>query len=331
MICRFIGLIRTFFLTLVISVPATLGADIDGSKDHPSLKRYEGSEIIKYEFREYDSYTVALGKAPTSQSLVQSKEIEGAITRLTYKIPVGRSPLEVIRNYQNELQTGGFTILFEGARDGLGSYFAEAAGYKKLIWPPNIPALTMNSDQQRYLAAEKAAPDGKVVVTLYAVENRFWAGNLKKVDKGQTLLQVDIVETKPMETKMVTVAAKEMAEKISNSGSIALYGIYFDTDKATIKPESSATMEQIAKLLNSTPELKLLVVGHTDNVGTLAYNMELSKNRAGAVVRELTGKYAIRNERLTPVGVAFACPVGSNKTEEGRSKNRRVELVESGQ
>jgi len=327
---RFIGISGVFFSIVLFSLSAAFGADIDGSKDHPSLKRYEGGQIIKYEFRKYDSYTVALGKAPTSQSLVQSKDIEGAITRLTYKIPVGRSPLEVIRNYQSELQANGFEILFQGGRDGLGSYFAEAAGYKKLIWPPNIPALTMNSDQQRYLAAEKKSSAGDITVALYAVENRFWAGNLKKVDKGQTLLQVDIIESKPMEIKMVTVAAEEMAEKIFKSGSIALYGIYFATDKATIKPESSATLEQIAKLLKGMPALKLLVVGHTDNVGTLSYNMELSKSRAGAVVMELTGKYAIKSDRLTPVGVAFACPVGSNKTEEGRSKNRRVELVESG-
>ena len=235
----------------------------------------------------------------------------------------------MIRNYQNELQASGFKVLFEGGQEKLGSYFSEAAGYKKIIWPPNIPALTMNSDQQRYLAAEKKSSAGNIVVTLYAVENKFWAGSLKKVEKGQTLLQVDIIESKPMETKMVTVSADEMAEKISTSGSIALYGIYFDTNKATIKPQSTDTLEQIAKLLNTNRELKLLVVGHTDNVGAYAYNMELSRNRADAVVLELTEKYAIKAARLTPIGVAFACPVGSNKTEEGRTKNRRVELVEN--
>jgi len=326
---RLIGILGLFFSIASISVP-TAFADIEGSRDHPSFKRYEGSEIIKYELLEYDSYTVALGKAPTSQNLLQSKEIEGAITRLTYKIPMGRSPLEVVRNYENELKANGFAVLFQGGQDGLGSYFAEAAGYNKIIFPPNIPALTLNSDQQRYLATEKLSPIGNIVVTIYAVENRFWASDLKKIGKGQTLLQVDIIESKPMETKMVTVAAEEMAEEISSSGSIALYGIYFDTDKSVIKPESAATMEQIARLLNTNPALKLLVVGHTDNVGTYGYNTELSKNRSNAVVKELTGNYAIRNDRLTPVGVAFACPIASNKTEEGRSKNRRVELVDSG-
>lgn len=326
---RRIGVLVSFFLILSMPVVSTFAADIEGSKDHPKLKRYEGSEIIKYDFRDYDSYTIALGKAANSQELVQSREVEGAVTRLTYKIPMGRSPLEVIHNYQNELEENGFQLLFEGSKEHLGRYFAEAAGYKKITWPPNIPALTLNSEQQRYLAAEKKGPEGTIIVALYAVENRFWASNLKKVEKGQTLLQVDIIEGKPMEEKMVTVAAAEMAEQISASGSVALYGIYFDTNKATIKPESVDTLEQIAKLLTTNSALKLLVVGHTDNVGSYAYNMELSRSRAESVVKELTEKYAIKSDRLTPIGVAFACPVGSNKTEEGRTRNRRVELVEN--
>jgi outer membrane protein OmpA-like peptidoglycan-associated protein len=119
-----------------------------------------------------------------------------------------------------------------------------------------------------------------------------------------------------------------MAEQISASGSIALYGIYFDTNKTELKAESSLTLEQIAKLLRDDSTLKLLVVGHTDNVGTLLYNMELSSRRAAAVVAALTADYAINANRLTPVGVAYASPVASNHTEEGRAQNRRVELVE---
>ncbi|MBU2430327.1 MAG: hypothetical protein KKH99_06510, partial [Proteobacteria bacterium] len=103
------------------------------------------------------------------------------------------------------------------------------AGYKKLQWPPNVPALTLNGDTQRFLALEKKGVKGNLVLSLYAVENRFWAANLKNIEKGQVLLQVDIVEAKPMDTKMVTVTSSEMAEAISSSGSIALYGIYFDT------------------------------------------------------------------------------------------------------
>lgn len=322
-------LVSLIVLSCLLAAPS-FAADIEGSKDHPLLKRYEGSEIIKYEQRKYDSLTIALAKAKSSSELVEARTVEGAITRLTYKVPQGRSCLEVIRNYQKELQSLGFTVVFSGGKDDLGRYFAEAAGYDALQWPPNIPALTLNSDNQQFLAMERKGEGGSadVIVALYAVENRFWASDLKNVEKGQVLIQVDIVESEPMEEKMVTVAAEEMAQQISASGSIALYGIYFDTDKAQLKPESSVTLEQIAKLLNDNANLKLLVVGHTDNVGTFAYNMELSSRRAAAVVAELTANYGIKANRLTPVGVSYSSPVASNHTEEGRAQNRRVELVE---
>jgi outer membrane protein OmpA-like peptidoglycan-associated protein len=128
---------------------------------------------------------------------------------------------------------------------------------------------------------------------------------------------------------MVTVKAEEMAKQISNTGSVALYGIYFDFNKADIKPESAPTLEQIAMLLKDQPKLKLLVVGHTDNVGMFSFNLDLSQRRANAVVNDLVTKYRIDTNRLTPFGVSFASPVASNSTEEGRAKNRRVELVEN--
>jgi OmpA-OmpF porin, OOP family len=313
---------------------SSLAADIQGSKDHPQFKRYEGAEIVKYEFREYDELTVPLGKAKHSQALVDSRRVEGAITRLTYKIPLGRSPLEVVRNYEAELKTDGFLELFRGAKDELGSSFAEAAGYKKIIWSPNIAALTMNGDSQIFLAMQKQSGDADYIIMIYSVENRFWASNLNKKDglaKGQTLVQVDIVERKAMEAKMVVVVAEEMAEEISSSGRVALYGILFDTDKASIKAESTESIIEIAKLLKNDPSLNLLVVGHTDSVGDFGYNMNLSQDRAAAVVAELTEKHGIEARRLKSVGVSYACPVAPNSSEEGRAKNRRVELVADNQ
>jgi outer membrane protein OmpA-like peptidoglycan-associated protein len=146
---------------------------------------------------------------------------------------------------------------------------------------------------------------------------------------GRTGAIVDIVEPKQREQKMVTVKADEMAKKISATGSVALYGIYFGFNKSELKPESQPTLEQIARLLKDDPKLKLLVVGHTDNVGAFSYNMDLSQQRADAVVHELAAQHGVDRSRLTPAGVSFASPVASNKSEEGRAKNRRVELVDN--
>ena len=84
--------IMTFIVLCILPSGPLFAADIVGSKDHRLFKRYEGSEIIKYEFHEYDSLTIALGKARSSSELTQSMQAEGAVTRLTYKIPMGRSP-----------------------------------------------------------------------------------------------------------------------------------------------------------------------------------------------------------------------------------------------
>jgi len=115
---------------------------------------------------------------------------------------------------------------------------------------------------------------------------------------------------------------------LRQKGSASVYGIYFDFDKADIKPESEPAIKEIAKLLQENKTLKLYVVGHTDNVGSLDYNLKLSKARADAVIRELTTKYKISPDRLKAFGVGSLAPVATNKTEEGRAKNRRVELVE---
>lgn len=319
------------FVVSILSWGVTFAGDVEGSRDHRLFKRYEGSEIIKYEFHEYDSLTIPLGKAKSSTELSKSMHAEGIVTRLTYKIPLGRSSLEVLRNYENELKASGFEPLFSGSKDELGSYFAEAAGYKKLQWPPNIPALTLNSETQRFLALEKKSPEGNLILSLYAIENNFWASDLKNVEKGQVLIHLDIIESKAMDTKMVTVTSKEMAEEISTSGSVAIYGIYFDTNSSDMKPESNETLKQIASLLNDNKKLKLLVVGHTDTEGNFAYNMELSTKRAASVVKGLTAKFGLQADRLSSVGVSYACPVASNKTEEGKAKNRRVTLVEDSQ
>ncbi|MEE4314824.1 MAG: DUF4892 domain-containing protein, partial [Desulfofustis sp.] len=124
---------RRFFVVafLCLMAAALAGgsahADIEGSADHPAVKRYEGAEIIKYNFQEYSDLTIALGKARNSSEIEEEMRAEGAVTRLTYKIPLGRSPLEVVRNYEQDLQADGFTVLFGGSTNDLGSYFAEAA------------------------------------------------------------------------------------------------------------------------------------------------------------------------------------------------------------
>ena len=135
-----------------------------------------------------------------------------------------------------------------------------------------------------------------------------------------------IVEKAGME-QTVTADAKALADGIRATGHIAVYGIYFDSGKSVIKPESEPALTEITKLLKGDAALKLNVVGHTDNDGTLDNNMKLSQARAEAVVQALTGKHGIAAARLKAFGVGPLAPVASNDTADGKAKNRRVELV----
>lgn len=135
-----------------------------------------------------------------------------------------------------------------------------------------------------------------------------------------------IVESQPMRQDVVADAAA-MGKDISATGKTIIYGIYFDTGSAAIKPESEPSLVQMVKLLENRPSLKVYVIGHTDNTGTLELNLKLSADRADAVVKALVGR-GIAPSRLKAAGVASYCPIAANANEQGRTQNRRVELVE---
>jgi outer membrane protein OmpA-like peptidoglycan-associated protein len=138
--------------------------------------------------------------------------------------------------------------------------------------------------------------------------------------------QETIVVTKDVDTEVVATAAV-LSGGLTGNGHVVVNGILFDTGKTDVKPESGPALEQVAKLLKANPKLKVYVVGHTDNVGALAANMDLSKRRAASVVQALTTKYSIPAAQLDAIGDGPSAPVASNDAEDGRALNRRVELV----
>jgi outer membrane protein OmpA-like peptidoglycan-associated protein len=135
-----------------------------------------------------------------------------------------------------------------------------------------------------------------------------------------------IVQKEAMQQDIVADAAA-MANDINATGHVAVYGIYFDSGKSLLKPESSQAIAEIAKLLKTQPGLKLFVVGHTDNEGTIDGNIVLSQARAEAVLKALVSEHGIAAARLRAHGCGQFAPVAANDSEEGRAKNRRVELV----
>jgi OmpA-OmpF porin, OOP family len=159
----------------------------------------------------------------------------------------------------------------------------------------------------------KVAKDGKEI----------WAQVDTAWQRGYVLI---IVEKQAM-VQEVTANADLFKAGLKTTGHVEVPGIFFDTAKADLKPESDAAVAEVAKLLKADPALKVYVVGHTDNVSTLEINLKLSQARADAVVQALVTKHGIAAGRLAGRGVGPLAPVASNDADDGRARNRRVELV----
>jgi len=146
------------------------------------------------------------------------------------------------------------------------------------------------------------------------------------INNSGEMYTLHVVDEAAMEQK-VEYTAMELAKALNEKGSVAVHGIFFDTGKATIKPESAAAVAPIGDLLKSDASLKLEIQGHTDNVGAAAANLKLSQDWAAAVKAYLVSTFGVAATRLTTAGLGDTKPVGDTKTEAGRAENRRVELV----
>lgn len=197
------------------------------------------------------------------------------------------SVIQIIRNYSNAIKTNGGSVIYEGQ-------------------PQNAECADNNGLN---MVVGKAVKDGNelwVEVVSFSGEDYYLTIVLKEAMKQD-------------------VTATSMFEALNRDGHIALY-INFDTGKSEIKPESQSVISQIVEMMRSNPELKIGVEGHTDNVGTPASNKTLSEARAKSVVAAIVAQ-GISADRLSPAGFGQDRPIADNNTEEGRAKNRRVELV----
>lgn len=314
---------RTLTCIVLTLLAIAAASAAESGADHPLVGRFEGAEMTRYEAQDFDEYPLIVSEVKNYGGIEKNtnaaRMLEGRVIHITYVSDKKHSPLAVFRAYSDALAKNGFTTLFECADAACGGRNFNHAS-------PGVRASYMqfgeNYEDQRYLAAQLKRPKGDVFVAVQTVRTTAPDGT-----DGAIYTQVDVVEVKAQETGIVVVKADEMASRIGADGRVALYGIYFDTGSAKLKGESEPTLKEIATLLENHADLKLLVVGHTDNEGGLDYNMGLSKRRAAAVVEALVGNHGVAARRLDPHGVGYLAPVATNTTEDGRAKNRRVELV----
>jgi outer membrane protein OmpA-like peptidoglycan-associated protein len=223
----------------------------------------------------------------------------------------GAYDFQVVKGPKNRVE-GKFTFItyaFTGAKGTEPSGLAVVRNYENAI--QKVGGSTAQSDPERWING-KIIKDGQ--------ETWF------EVYKGNSKIWLRIIEKKEM-AQTIVADAVTFNNDIKATGHTAIYGIYFDTGKSTVKPESAQAIDEIAKLLNADPSLKIFVVGHTDNQGGVESNIKLSQDRGEAVLQVLVRDHGIAAVRLKSYGCGLFSPIASNDNEEGRYKNRRVELV----
>lgn len=314
----------TAALLLVFAVRpgATQTDDVKDGEDHPLVGRFAGAIIRAYEAKDFDGYTVGLGRLSYRGNVntfewAKAEKIEGKVTRVTYLAPAAASPLAIVRSYEDALKKAGFEVLFSATDQTIG-YRYDSWYYRSYPDPAQRRQNLLGAKSAQYLVTKLRRSQGDVYAIVYVALGGLFA-------KNSPTIQLDVIEIKALAAGLVT--AGRMADEIARTGRVALYTLYFDTGRADVKPESDPTLQQIAKLLQDRAALRLFIVGHTDATGTLASNVDLSQRRADAVVKTLIGTYGVDSARIRSAGVGPLAPVATNQTEDGRGTNRRVELV----
>jgi outer membrane protein OmpA-like peptidoglycan-associated protein len=284
------------------------------ARDHALLSRYPGARIRERRHREYEPFTLPLEPVQAHQrdGDFRRQELVGDLTQHFYELE-RVSTLKVYENYKAALSSADFEILFECAHDACGTSADVRALGGRLATTGNV----FNFHRSPfYLVARRMTVEGPAYIALF----------IGGYNQDVAVQQV-VVETRDIAANLIEVNADLLHRELQDTGRVSLYGIQFDTNRSEVKPESKAALDSLAELLREHPELQVYVVGHTDDVGAVDYNRDLSSARAKAVVDVLVRDYDVSASRLHSAGVGPFAPTASNATEEGRALNRRVELV----
>jgi OmpA-OmpF porin, OOP family len=323
-------------MAVLFCVTATPPTDVPGSKDPAFLKRYQGSEIVLYVNRSFDQYPFFVpdtSKPGTTEAKIEQRE--GAVTRIYYSVPKDHTALELFRNYEQALKEAGFSIVYEllPCRERYDTNGPMATLFQAVPSGVTYNPIQAQGGGPYCFFTASGNKDGKAIsVTVQAVEEKDISAiqpsleaRVKK-EVGSVLVSVDVVTAAAVQNNMVEVKAADIADALATKGFVDIYGINFDVDKTDVKPDSKKTLDEVASLLKIDRSLKLEISGHTDSTGDKAHNMQLSEGRAKSVVDALVKQYGIDAARLSAKGYGDTKPVASNDTDDGRAKNRRVEL-----
>lgn len=199
------------------------------------------------------------------------------------------------------------------------------------IWTPKAEPLAVIQDRtmREEVVTARIMADGEHVK---AYLNQVRVANVPRIEFARSdrlYFSMDGRQDRPIYIGNIRIAAggRDLYDALSTDGRVEVHDILFDTDSDVIRPESASILEQIGTMLQEHSDLDLLIEGHTDNQGDFDHNMTLSGDRAASVKAYLVENFGIDDGRLRTMGLGPSRPVDTNDTEEGRQRNRRVELV----
>ena len=308
-----------FAVALILALAAT-GAAAEEEDFSPEFGQLDGATLTHFLLRNFDAYDLPVGAFSRDEKPVE--KLEGAVRELVYSLEAETSTLEAVRNYQRSFSDLGYDTVYDCAGDDCGGF-----DFRFGVYVVEPPAMRFDLADFRYLAVSDP-------------EEGRHASVLASRQGGKLFVQVISVEGEAVPEAMVAAGAAPqprakptsarlfaLARLLTEVGHAPLEGIEYEAGSAKLVGASDDALKQAATLLRGRPDLRFLVVGHTDNQGDLELNMKLSRARAEAVAARLAQEDGVEAAQLIPHGIGFLSPRASNASADGRAQNRRVELV----
>ncbi len=324
---------KTINLLLAISLLTTSFSlvakeDTRDSKYHPLISRYPDFYIKQYAQVEFDEAKLIVAGFNEKTKHAETITIEGRVTNIRYSEKQRHSEVSVLqlyKNYENALKKLGAEFIFacrnescfKQHRRGVGVYITNWANKQGSIFK----GIRSTVQKEFGILTATVSPSANEKTYLMIIVST-------DPGSGYGSILMSIIEPESLDIEKVAIGSPDDLHKaIGAQGKVVLEGVYFDHNKANIKPESANTLQIIATYLKASPDSRFYVVGHTDNTGSYDHNLKLSTNRAQAVLESLVRTHDINAGKLKAIGIGPASPAASNADKNGQAINRRVELV----
>ena len=270
----------------------------------------------------FSSYALPIG--PFLNGVVKTLALEGAVFQKVWTIPAqDLTTLQILAPVRDQLIAAGFVVLFECETAACGGF-----DFRFGVDIAAEPAMHVDLGDFRYLAAKRSGPDGPDhVAVIVSRSSKLGFVQITEIGKGQAAAEPLVTAATKAPEQPTQNASTPLGDGLAKQGSVALDDLIFASGASDLAPGEYASLEALAAYLRSNPSSKVALVGHTDASGGLAGNIALSRARAASVRVKMIANYAIPTEQIISEGAGYLSPRDSNLTDQGRTRNRRVEVM----